>query len=400
MRGAGHRADEYLQRLIAGGFRVAVCEQLEDPREAKQRGSKAVLRRDVVRLVTAGTLTEESLLDARAPNFLTAVFRGPRGGDGGRMALASLDISTGEFEVGEVAAADFPGEIARLSPGEAIAADALLADRHLGRWIAAGARAATPVPAATFDSLAGERQLKARLGVADLAAFGGFSRPELAAVGALLKYVELTQIGRRPCMRPPRRSGPSTQLIIDAPTRSSLELVRSISGDRKASLLAAIDRTVTGPGARELAARLAGPLRDLEAIGARLDALAFLHDGETLREDVRRTLRHTPDLARATARLALQRGGPRDLAAVRDSLAAAQGCAGLLRAASGGMGLPGAARRGSPGVSRHAMRAFSRAWRGRWSTTRRMCAATAASCGPAIRSISTRHGRCATTAAR
>jgi DNA mismatch repair protein MutS len=336
-----HRADEYLQRLIASGFRVAVCEQLEDPSEAKQRGSKAVLRRDVVRLITAGTVTEESLLDARAANFLTAAFRAPRGGEGGPIALASLDISTGAFEVGEVAAADFPGEITRLAPGEVIAADALLADQHIGKWIAAGTRAATPVPAATFDSLAGERQLKARLGVADLAAFGGFSRPELAAVGALLKYVELTQIGRKPCIRPPRRTGASAQLIIDAPTRSSLELVRSTSGDRKASLLAAIDRTVTGAGARELAARLASPLRDLEAIGARLDALAFLCDGEVLREDLRRTLRYTPDLARATARLALQRGGPRDLAAVRNSLAAAQACAGLLRAAGCGMGLPG-----------------------------------------------------------
>jgi len=341
-----HRADEYLQRLIAKGFRVAVCEQLEDPSEAKQRGSKAVLRRNVVRLITAGTVTEESLLDARAANFLTAVFRPAKGGDGAPVALASLDISTGEFEVGEVAAADFPGEIARLAPGEVIAAGALLAGPHLGKWIAAGTRAATPVPAATFDSLAGERLLAAQLGVADLGAFGAFSRPELAAVGALLKYVELTQIGRRPCVRAPRRSGASAQLIIDAPTRASLELIRSTSGERKASLLAAIDRTVTGAGARELGLRLASPLRDLEAIGARLDALGFLCDGETLREDIRRTLRHTPDLARAMARLALQRGGPRDLAAVRDSLAAAQACAGLLRAASAGMGLRG----GLPGT--------------------------------------------------
>jgi DNA mismatch repair protein MutS len=341
-----HRADEYLQRLITSGFRVAVCEQLEDPREAKQRGSKAVLRRDVVRLITAGTLTEESLLDARTANFLTAAFRAPGGGEGGPLALASLDISTGAFEVGEVAAADLPGEITRLAPGEVIAADALLADPHIGKWIASGTRTATPVPAATFDSLAGERQLKAQLGVADLAAFGGFSRPELAAVGALLKYVELTQVGRKPCMRPPRRAGASAQLIIDAPTRSSLELVRSTSGDRKASLLAAIDRTVTGAGARELAARLASPLRHPEAIGARLDALAFLCDGEALREDLRRTLRYTPDLARAMARLALHRGGPRDLAAVRNSLAAAQACAGLLRAAGGGMGLSG----GLPGT--------------------------------------------------
>jgi len=346
-----HRADEYLQRLIAAGLRVAVCEQMEDPAAARKRGAKAVVHRDVVRLVTPGTLTEDSLLDARARNYLTAIFAGPgqAGGSGGggkrgepgQIALASLDISTGELEVGEVARADFAGEIVRLGSGEAIASDVVLADADIARGLALARCATTPVPAATFDSLAGERQLKAQLGVADLAAFGGFSRRELAAVGALLKYVELTQIGRRPCLRPPRRSGSSAHMLIDAPTRASLELVRSTSGDRKASLLAAIDRTVTGPGARELAARLTSPLREVPAINARLDALAFLYDSETLREDLRRTLRHTPDLARAMSRLALQRGGPRDLAAIRDSLAAAQGCIELLRAASGGMGLPG-----------------------------------------------------------
>ena len=336
-----HRADEYLQRLIAAGLRVAVCEQMEDPAAARKRGSKAVVHRDVVRLVTPGTLTEDSLLDARARNYLTAIFAGPgqatggKRGEPGQIALASLDISTGELEVGEVARADFAGEIVRLGSGEAVASDVVLADADIARGLALARCATTPVPAATFDSLAGERQLKAQLGVADLAAFGGFSRRELAAVGALLKYVELTQIGRRPCLRPPRRSGASAHMLIDAPTRASLELTRSTSGDRKSSLLAAIDRTVTGPGAREVAARLASPLRDVQAINARLDALAFLHDSEALREDLRRTLRHTPDLARAMSRLALQRGGPRDLAAIRDSLAAAQGCVELLRKASG-----------------------------------------------------------------
>ncbi|HEY7548622.1 MAG TPA: hypothetical protein VH913_03785, partial [Hyphomicrobiaceae bacterium] len=337
------RADEYLLRLIAQGFRVAVCEQMEDPAAARKRGSKAVVHRDVVRLVTPGTLTEDSLLDAKARNYLTAVFAGPgraarpggKDGDGGQVALASLDISTGEFEVGEVARADFAGEIVRLGSGEAIASDAVLAEPDIARGVALAGCATTPVPAATFDSLAGERQLKAQLGVADLAAFGAFSRRELAAVGALLKYVELTQIGRRPCLRPPRRGGSSAHMLIDAPTRASLELTRSTSGDRRASLLAAIDRTVTGPGARELAARLASPLREVHAITARLDTLAFLADGEALREDLRRTLRHAPDLARAMSRLALQRGGPRDLAAIRDSLAAAATCAGLLRKAAG-----------------------------------------------------------------
>ena len=345
------RADEYLLKLIAAGFRVAVCEQMEDPAAARKRGSKAVVHRDVVRLVTPGTLTEESLLDAKARNYLTAVFAGPapagaagaggRRGDAGQIALASLDISTGELEVGEVARADFAGEIVRLGASEVIASDVVLADADIARGVALARCATTPVPAATFDSLAGERQLKAQLGVADLAAFGGFSRRELAAIGALLKYVELTQIGRLPCLRPPRRSGSSAHMLIDAPTRASLELTRSTSGDRKSSLLAAIDHTVTGPGARELAARLSSPLCDVAAINARLDALAFLHDSETLREDLRGTLRHTPDLARAMSRLALQRGGPRDLASIRDSLAAAQSCAELLRAASGGMGLAG-----------------------------------------------------------
>ncbi len=347
-----HRADEYLQRLIAAGLRVAVCEQMEDPAAARKRGSKAVVHRGVVRLVTPGTLTEDSLLDARARNYLTAILAGPvregvagaagRRADAGQIALASLAISTGEMEVGEVARADFAGEIVRLGSGEAIASDLVLADADIARGMALAGCATTPVPAATFDSLAGERQLKAQLAVADLAAFGSFSRRELAAIGALLKYVELTQIGRRPCLRPPRRSGSSAHMLIDAPTRTSLELTRSTSGDRKPSLLAAIDRTVTGPGARELAARLASPLKDLQAINARLDALAFLYDAETLRQDLRRTLRHTPDLARAMSRLALQRGGPRDVAAIRDSLAAAQGCVELLGAASGALPLSSA----------------------------------------------------------
>ena len=244
--------------------------------------------------------------------------------------------------MGEIPAIDFPGEIVRLSPGEVMAADSFLADADLRKWIEIAGAAATPVPAAHFDSLAGERQLKAQLGVADLAAFGSFSRPELAAVGALLKYVELTQIGKKPCLRPPRRSGPSAHLVIDAPTRSSLELLRSTSGDKSSSLLAAIDRTVTGPGARELAARLASPLRDPDVIGDRLDAVGFLHGSETLREDVRRTLRHTPDLARALSRLALQRGTPKDLGAIRDGLAAAQSCARLLHSGGDGIGLPAA----------------------------------------------------------
>jgi len=337
-----HRAEEYLQRLIRHGFRVAVCEQLEDPLAARKRGSKAVVHRAVVRLVTPGTLTEDSLLDAKARNYLTAIFDGPTPAarQCPQLALASLDISTGEFEVSEVPALDLPGEIMRLAPSEVIAADRLLANANVRQWIATAGATATPVADPSFDSLAGQRLLKARLGVADLKAFGAFSRGELAAIGALLKYVELTQIGRAPYLRPPRRATPANRLVIDAASRASLELLRSLSGDREGSLLHAIDRTVTGAGARELAARLSAPLRDPAAIASRLDAVGFLFDNETLRGDLRGALRGAADVARARSRLALQRGGPRDLAAVRDGLATASQCARRLSEGAGGIGLP------------------------------------------------------------
>ena len=336
------RADEYLQRLIKQGYRVAVCEQLEDPAEARKRGSKAVVRRDVVRLVTPGTLTEDALLDAKARNYLTALHIPQQGADGKEQtaALASLDISTGEFEIGCIPLADLPGELARLQPSEIIAADPVLADANIKRWIDTVGAAATPVAGATFDSIAGEHTLKERLGVADLAAFGRFSRPELAAAGALLKYVELTQIGRQPVIRPPRKSGPANAMVIDAATRASLEIVRGASGGRQGSLLAAIDRTVTGPGARELSARLTSPLRDPKAIAARLDVVSYLLERDRLRDEVRSALWGAPDIARAVSRLAFQRGGPADLAAIRDGLHSAAQVAELLDRSSEGIGLP------------------------------------------------------------
>ena len=337
-----HRADEYLQRLIRKGYRVAVCEQLEDPAEARKRGSKAVVRRDVVRLVTPGTLTEDSLLDAKARNYLTAVFRAPSAAAGGTatFALASLDISTGEFEIGEVCAADIGGELARLSPGEILTSDALAADPNVAGQAKASGAALTPVATANFDSLSGERLLKEQLGVAELGGFGTFTRAELAAVGALLKYVALTQLGAKPLIRPPRRTGAGNILVIDAASRSSLELLRATSGSREGSLLAAIDRTVTGPGARELSARLASPACDLRQINARLDAVGFLLEAGTAREDLRAALKSAPDIARGISRLMLGRGSPRDLGQIRDGLSVAATARGLLNKAGGAIGLP------------------------------------------------------------
>ena len=336
-----HAADDYLQRLIAGGHRVAVCEQIEDPAEAKKRGPKAVVRRDVVRLVTPGTLTEETLLDARAHNFLTALFRAPanEGSEPG-YALASLDISTGELIASLVVAGDLAGELARLKPGEVLAGDDFAGDAALRRLIEEAGAALTPCPRAHFDSVRGERALRERLGVAALDAFGEFTRAELAALAGLLTYVEITQVGKAPLLRPPRKECAGSLLIIDAATRANLELMRSNQGSRAGSLLAAIDRTVTAAGARELASRLGSPLTDPAAVNARLDAVAYLADEPWLRQGLREELKQAPDLARALARLALGRGGPRDLGAVGAAIRAAHALGPSLVRGAGALGLP------------------------------------------------------------
>jgi DNA mismatch repair ATPase MutS len=333
-------ADDYLQRLIAQGHRVAVCEQLEDPAEARKRGSKSVVRRDVVRLVTPGTLTEESLLDARAHNFLTALFRGAQEGGETLLALASLDISTGELIAASVRGSDLAGELARLKPGEVLVGDDLAGDAKLRARIEEAGAALTPCPRAHFDSQKGERLLKSRLGVAALDAFGEFSRAELAALAGLLTYVEITQVGKAPLLRPPRKESAGSLLVIDAATRANLELVRSNQGSRAGSLLAAIDRTVTAAGARELASRLGSPLAAVEAVNARLDAVSYLADEPRLRQMLREELKAAPDLARALARLSLARGGPRDLGAVRDAIRSAKALAASLIRAGSALGLP------------------------------------------------------------
>ena len=336
-----HAADDYLQRLIATGHRVAVCEQIEDPAEARKRGPKAVVQRDVVRLVTPGTLTEETLLDARSHNFLTALFRAPaKEGGEAAYALASLDISTGELIASSVAASDLAGEFARLRPGEVLVGDDLAGDAVLRCQVEEIPATLTPCPRAHFDSVSGERALKTRLGVAALDAFGEFTKAELAALAGLLTYVEITQVGRAPLLRPPRKETAGSLLIIDAATRANLELVRSNQGTRAGSLLAAIDRTVTAAGARELASRLASPLTDPATLNGRLDAVAYLADGPRLRHDLREALKAAPDLARTLARLALGRGGPRDLGAVRDAILAAHDLTAQLLRTGEALGLP------------------------------------------------------------
>ena len=318
-----HRADEYLNRLIALGHRVAVCEQLEDPAEAKKRGSKSVVRRDVIRVVTPGTLTEDTLLDAKRNNYLLAIARARASiAEESRFALAWIDISTGEFRIAECDRAGLAAEIARLEPGEIIVSDALYGDAALAPYLRSLA-AVTPLTRDVFDAATAERRLAAYFGLATTESFGALSRLELTAAAACISYIERTQLAARPPLSPPVREAQGATLAIDQATRSNLELVRTLSGEQRGSLLAAIDRTVTAAGSRLLAQRLAAPLTDPAAIEHRQDAVEFFVTDVAARADLRERLKASPDLARALARLALGRGGPRDLAAIRDGILAA-----------------------------------------------------------------------------
>ena len=307
-----HAAEGYLLTLIRKGFRVAVCEQMESPAEAKKRGYKAVVKRDVVRLVTPGTLTEDSLLEARRHNFLAA-FAQVRDD----FALSWADISTGAFHVMSLSQVRLGAELARLSPSELLVADTPDAPRETADDMKIPL---TPLGRASFDSTAAEKRICALFDVASLDAFGKFDRAEVSAMGALIDYLEITQKGKLPLLQKPVRDRTDEVVQIDTATRNNLELTRALSGGRDGSLLAAIDRTVTPGGGRLLERRVSSPSCRLDVIQRRLAAIDFAIENSGVAQGLREALRKAPDLDRALSRLSLDRGGPRDLTAIRAGL--------------------------------------------------------------------------------
>jgi DNA mismatch repair protein MutS len=316
------RAEDYLHRLIAQGLRVAVCEQMEDPAAAKARGNKSVVRRGVVRLVTPGTLTEDNLLDARTNNYLLAIARARSSSGGDRFGLAWIDISTSEFMVTECSGSELAATLARINPNEAIVADALYSDNELAPTLRE-LTAVTPLTRDVFDGATAERRLCDYFAVATMDGLAAMSRLEATAAAAAVTYIDRTQVGKRPPLSPPAREAAGTTMAIDPATRANLELTRTLGGERRGSLLDAIDCTVTPAGSRLLAQRLAAPLTDSAAIARRLDAVAEFVEDAAAREDIRDALRNAPDMSRALARLSVGRGGPRDLAGLRDGILAA-----------------------------------------------------------------------------
>lgn len=314
-----HAADEYLQKLIALEYRVAVCEQLEDPAEAKKRGYKAVVKRDVVRLVTPGTLTEDSLLEPGRNNYFAVVAR-VRGSGEDELALSWIDISTGAFHVARTSKGALAARIATIDPREVLIPDAIFADESYEPVWTEVRIQPTVLAGSFFDSATASERLMSFFDLKALDAFGDFDRVCLSAAAAALSYVEKTQLGAKPALQHPELEQQNRTMLIDAATRVNLELVRTVSGTRSGTLLSSVDRTVTGPGARLLHMRIANPLVDPAKINARLDAVGYCLNAFSLAEDMRDLLKGSPDMERAMSRLSLGRAGPRDLASLRDGL--------------------------------------------------------------------------------
>ncbi|MDP3404557.1 MAG: DNA mismatch repair protein MutS [Brevundimonas sp.] len=324
-----HAAEGYIARLIRQGFKVAICEQMEDPAEARKRGSKAVVRRDIVRVVTPGTLTEDSLLDARGANRLAAVAIRR-----GRAAVAVVELSAGAVDCVACDPADLGATLAAFRPSEVLVTDKAFSDPALKGALDGSGGVVQALASAVAEPGAAGGRVARLYGVASLDGFGAFEEAEVSALGLIAAYLETTQAGKVPVLSPPRRSGDAGFLAIDPATRLSLEIDRTQRGEREGSLLACLDRTVTSGGARALAERIARPLRDPAEINHRLDAVDWLLERRGLRRDLREALKVSADVARAVARLALGRGGPRDLAAIRSGLTTAEAIAALFSGAS------------------------------------------------------------------
>lgn len=320
-----HAAETYLSRLIRKGFRVAVCEQTESPTQAKERGSK-VVQRDVVRIVTPGTLTEDNLLDARTNNYLCALTQ-----QGSNMAVAWCDMSTGEFYVQDVTVKTLGTTLYRIAPSELIIPQKIITNESLFDVLADWQSLIHPLPDVRFDLTNGEKRLLDFYGVSHLSGFGDFSKAGIACTGALLDYIALTQVGTIPSLKPPRIIETRGILDIDSATRRSLELTHTQGGQKSGSLLANIDRTVTAAGARLLGARLASPLTDITTLNHRLDSITAAINAPDACHTLVDSMKGAPDLERAMTRLSLGRGGPRDLSAIAHCLTMTDSIKNILR---------------------------------------------------------------------
>jgi DNA mismatch repair protein MutS len=305
-----HSYEVYLLKLIRAGFKVAICDQLESPEEAKKRGYKEIVRREVIRVVTPGTITEETLLDSTKPNYLLAI-----ASQGADFGISWVDISTAEFHTAQIAENQLASELARIKPSEILLPSAMLQRENLFELLAQWKKELSPQPDNLFEQKRAENKLKNFYKIISLEAFGALTRTQISASGVLLEYLELTQKEALPTLAFPKNFAANNYLQIDAAARRSLEIVE---GD--ANLYRAINRTESAGGARLLYFMLTTPLRYAEGINARQNVTEFFAQNSKARINVRALLRQMPDLERAAGRVTIGRGLPRDMVAIRSAL--------------------------------------------------------------------------------
>lgn len=317
-----HAYDTYLAKLVRHGYKIALCEQTEDPKEAKKRGYKAVVNREVVRLVTAGTLTDEPLLSAKTNNFLLSFHK-----QDSRLGAAWTDISTGEFFTQEFDAGKekelslISMLLTRLRPSEIVIADNYAYDQSVKELLNSGHYQLTVWPQDRFNSVNARIHLQNVYNVKTLDAFGDFTVAEISAAGALMDYVENSQKGSLPLLQKMVKISSCDVMEIDNATRRSLELTTPLSDDSGITLLKSIDRTITSTGGRLLCSRLSNPLKNIAAINERLDMIDFFVQCPAARKEVRNLLHGVSDIERALSRIMVGRSSPRDVVNIKNTLA-------------------------------------------------------------------------------
>ncbi len=328
-----HSVEPYIARLLSAGKRVAICEQMETPEQAKKRGHKSVVRREVVRVMTPGTVTEEALLDATATSYILAIARVKKD-----YALAWADITSGAFHVAPTSPEGLAADLYRLQPKEILVPEGLLGDKLLWEILKPLKAKLYPHVDSYFSPEKGGRVCQRFYEVANLESWGALTSQEIAAAGAVIDYIETTQRGQKPRMQVPVRMLASHFMMMDAATRRNLEITQALSGGVRGSLFSILNQTRTSAGTRLLGHILHTPLIDAHAINQRLDAVGYFVHNEAMRQSLRDHLAMVPDIERICSRLYMRRGGPRDLVALRQGLYHAREIAGLF--AFSGMELP------------------------------------------------------------
>jgi DNA mismatch repair protein MutS len=310
-----HAYENYLHKLINNGYKVAICEQMESPEEAKKRGYKEVVRRDVVRIVTAGTLIEDELLNARESNYLASVSQ-----LNNELSIAWIEISTGEFNVLQSSKDNLNADLARLNAKELLLSDKLFIDNDLSSILREHKSILSPQASSMFEAIKTENKLKEFYEVTTLSAFGDFTRSQISACGSLIEYIQLTQKGVLPRITAPKIFKSSNFMFIDSSTRRNLEITKTLSGEKKGSLLNIIDRTITAPGSRLQLQYINTPLAYSFAVNERLDGTEYFFKNTQITNELREILTKIPDIERALSRVCMNKCGPKDLAAIRDGL--------------------------------------------------------------------------------